>query len=93
MRPHQAQRDQRVSWLVRGRGLKGGSTTRFVTLRRGQTAEADRHAADHDRVAISNVGDLAGQGAARTLRGVSWRRGQQCSQEEDRSQLHLSARA
>jgi hypothetical protein len=50
-------------------GLCGRGTTRFVTLGRGQTVEADRHAADHDRVAISNVGDWPGQSAARTIRG------------------------
>jgi hypothetical protein len=50
-------------------GLGGLGTTRLVTLRRGQTVEADRHAADHDRVAISDVGDWPGQATARTISG------------------------
>lgn len=50
-------------------GLGGGGTTRFVTLGCGETVEADRHAANHDRIAVPNVGDLAGQGATRTISG------------------------
>jgi hypothetical protein len=49
----------------------GLGTTRFVTFGRGPPIEADRHTADHDRVAISNVGDLAGQGAASAISGRS----------------------
>jgi hypothetical protein len=45
----------------------GSVTTQFVALGRGQAIEPDRHAADHDRVAISNVGDWPGQAAARTI--------------------------
>ena len=50
-------------------GLGGLGTTRFVTFGRGQAIQPDRHAADHDRVAISNVGDWPGQAAARTISG------------------------
>jgi hypothetical protein len=46
--------------------LGGRGTTRFVALGRSQASETDRHTADHDRVAISNVGDWPGKAAART---------------------------
>ena len=54
-------------------GLGGGGTTGFVPLGRSQTIETDRHAADNDRVAVPDVGDLAGQGTTRALRGVGRR--------------------
>jgi hypothetical protein len=80
-----------------GDGIDSGAGGRCLelTLRPAQTIEADRHTADDDRVAISNVGDLAGQDAARTGRGVGRRSEYQDSQSEDRdrSQLHLSGRA
>ena len=65
------------------------------SARAAYRARSDRHRADHDRVAVADVGDCAREAAAWAIDGIGGRSGQQCSQCEQRyqSQLHLSVRA
>jgi hypothetical protein len=61
-------------------GLGGRGTPRFVTLRRSQTIEADRHAPDLDGVAVPNVRDLGDDHPGGTIGG---RRGPGEHQDKD----------
>jgi hypothetical protein len=61
--------------------LSGFGAARLVPLGRGQAIQPNRHTPQLDGVAISNVGDLAGQGAARTLCGGGQRDRQQCRRQ------------